>query len=295
MEGDYLKVSPIFYMGNKKRLIQKGLIDLFPDNINTFYDLFGGSGVVSLNVKANKYILNELDNCIFDLYNTLKQFDNKSIVQHIKKRIKEYDLPTKNTNSTTTSKEEREYYKKHYMEFRKQYNINKNPLDLFVLMNYCLSQTMRFNSKGDFNMPFGNNRFIEEKHGQYYKDFHEFINQDNVNIYNKSYIDFDIDEMIMDDFVYLDPPYIGTTATYNENGKWDNKQQNDLITYCNSLIHSNIRFAMSNVFKNKDFVNEDLIIWSESKNLNVFTFDGFSYHSYGKGDAKTKEVLITNY
>jgi len=28
--------SPIFYMGNKKKLINKGLIELFPKNINTF-------------------------------------------------------------------------------------------------------------------------------------------------------------------------------------------------------------------------------------------------------------------
>ena len=32
--------SPIFYMGNKERLIKKGLIDLFPKNINKFIDCF---------------------------------------------------------------------------------------------------------------------------------------------------------------------------------------------------------------------------------------------------------------
>lgn len=36
----YIK-SPIFYMGNKYRLLPQ-LIPLFPTNINTFYDLFGG-------------------------------------------------------------------------------------------------------------------------------------------------------------------------------------------------------------------------------------------------------------
>ena len=49
-------ISPIFYMGNKKKLIMKGLIDLFPKDINMFVDLFSGSAVVSMNVKANIYI-----------------------------------------------------------------------------------------------------------------------------------------------------------------------------------------------------------------------------------------------
>jgi site-specific DNA-adenine methylase len=47
-------------MGNKYDLIEQ-LIPLFPDNIDTFYDLFGGSAVLSINVKANKTVYNELN------------------------------------------------------------------------------------------------------------------------------------------------------------------------------------------------------------------------------------------
>ena len=56
-----MKISPIFYMGNKKKLINKGLIELFPKNISMFVDLFAGSGVVSMNTEASKYIINEND------------------------------------------------------------------------------------------------------------------------------------------------------------------------------------------------------------------------------------------
>lgn len=38
--------SPILYSGSKRRLIGKGLIDLFPNNINTFIDLFVGGAVL---------------------------------------------------------------------------------------------------------------------------------------------------------------------------------------------------------------------------------------------------------
>lgn len=282
-------------MGNKKRLIQKGLIELFPKNIDTFYDLFGGSGVVALNTNANKYILNELDTNIYNLYQTLKETPPDKIVDHIKERINEYNLPEKSTNSVNTSTEEREFYKSNYMKFRDYYNKHKNPLDLFVLMNYCLSQTMRFNNSGKFNMPFGNNRFIEEKHSQYYIDFHNKINKDNFYIHNKSFIDFNIEQFYENDFVYLDPPYLNTTATYNENGKWNIGSQELLLDFCTKLNYKNIKWAMSNVFRNKDFENVELVNWCRKNMLNVYSFDDFSYHSYGKGDAETKEVLITNY
>lgn len=45
-------------MGNKRKLINKGLYQLFPKTIDKFIDLFAGSGIVSMNTKANKiYIL----------------------------------------------------------------------------------------------------------------------------------------------------------------------------------------------------------------------------------------------
>ena len=59
--------SPIFYMGNKKRLIKKGLIDLFPKKIETFYDLFAGSCTVTMNAKAVYYEVNDVNEHIMDL------------------------------------------------------------------------------------------------------------------------------------------------------------------------------------------------------------------------------------
>lgn len=282
-------------MGNKKRLIQKGLIDLFPKNIDTFYDLFGGSGVVALNTNANKYILNELDANVYNLYRVLKNTSPEDIVNHIENRIDEYNLPRKSTHSSKTSKEEREYYKNHYMKFRDNYNKERNPLDLFVLMNYCMSQTIRFNNKGEFNMPFGSDRFIKEKHSIRYIDFHNKLNQDNFTISNKSYIDFGAETFKDNDFVYLDPPYLNTIATYNENGKWDEEKQEELLQYCMELNNKNIKWAMSNVFENRDYKNDKLRDWCIDNELNIYNFDGFSYSNFGKETSGAKEVLITNY
>ena len=52
---------------------------------------------------------------------------------------------------------------------------------------------------------------------------------------------------------------------------------------------------MSNVFENKEIVNDKLIEWIESRDYNVYTFDKFTYMACGKGNSNAKEVLITNY
>ena len=46
-------------MGNKYKLLPQ-LQPLFPKNIDTLYDLFGGSGCISANINAKKIIYNEI-------------------------------------------------------------------------------------------------------------------------------------------------------------------------------------------------------------------------------------------
>ena len=67
--------SPIFYMGNKYKLL-KQLIPLFPSKCDTFLDLFGGSGVVSMNYQGKKNtIYNEFNTNISELVKMFKEND----------------------------------------------------------------------------------------------------------------------------------------------------------------------------------------------------------------------------
>lgn len=69
-------------MGNKKKLINKGLIDLFPKYIHTFVDLFAGSAVVGMNVQAVHYIVNDIDQNLYRLYQMFKKYPIEEIVHH---------------------------------------------------------------------------------------------------------------------------------------------------------------------------------------------------------------------
>ena len=290
-----MKISPIFYMGNKKKLINKGLIELFPKNISMFVDLFAGSGVISMNTEASKYIINDIDTNLISLYNMFKFTEADTIIEHIENRIKEYGLAKERTKRNEfKDKEKIEQYKKAYMSLRSDYNKNKTVLDFYTLMFYSFSQQFRFNNKGEFNMPCGNDCF-SDKNKEYIRNGRIFFKSDNVIITNNDFRELKISKLDNDSFVYLDPPYLDTTATYNENGGWTIKDEQDLYDICEELDNNGIKFGMSNVFINKGKTNDKLIEWCNQNKWNVYTFDKFTYMACGKGNSNAKEVFIKNY
>ena len=284
-------------MGNKKKLINKGLIDLFPKDINTFYDLFAGSAIVSMNVEANKYFVNDIDYHLYELYAMFKVFSDDVIIRHIEDRIDEYGLARERTKRNEyKDKEKIEQYKAAYMKLRTEYNKYQgaNVLDFYTLMFYSFSQQFRFNSKGDFNMPCGNDCF-SDKNREYISNGTKFFKRDNVKINNGDFQKLCVEELNKDDFVYLDPPYFNTTATYNENNGWSEKDESTLYSLCERLNENEIKFGISNVFENKNTKNQKLIDWCDKNKWNVYTFDKFTYMACGKGNSNAKEVFITNY
>ena len=290
-----MKISPIFYMGNKKKLINKGLIELFPKNISMFVDLFAGSGVVSMNTEASKYIINDIDTNLIDLYNMFKFTEADTIIEHIENRIEQYGLARERTKRNEfKDKEKIERYKKAYMSLRSDYNKNKTVLDFYTLMFYSFSQQFRFNNKGEFNMPCGNDCF-SDKNKEYIRDGRDFFKSDNVIITNNDFRKLKISKFDNNSFVYLDPPYLDTTATYNENGGWTIKDEQNLYNICEELDNNGIKFGMSNVFINKGKTNDKLIEWCNKNKWNVYTFDKFTYMACGKGNSNAKEVFIKNY
>lgn len=290
-----INISPIFYMGNKKKLIKKGLIDLFPKDISTFVDLFSGSSIVSMNVDADKYMINDINPNLVELYNLFKTQNSDVIINHINSRIDSYGLARERTKRNEFKDVEKiKKYKESYMSFRKHYNENKNTLDFYTLMFYSFSQQFRFNSKGDFNMPCGNDCFAESNH-QYIKNGCKFFSKDNVYIFNKNFEELNIDNLSKDDFIYLDPPYLNTVAVYNENGGWGLDDENKLYNFIDKLNQKGIRFALSNILSDNKGENTTLKKYLETRDYKVYSFDKFTYMACGKGNQNSKEVLITNY
>lgn len=297
---NYVKISPIFYQGCKKKLIKKGLIDLFPKDIDTFYDLFGGSGIVSMNVKANRYILNDIEPNLYDLYNMFKNYNANTIIININDVVYNYELATIRTKRNKFfDLDIINKYKENYYKFRKDYNTHKNVLELYVLLIFCFSQQMRFNNKtNDFNMPCGNDCF-SKKNEQYIKEGCDFFSQDNVELFNTSYEKI-LTKAIWNknnkDFVYLDIPYgiEGSGATYNENGGWTKEKELEVYSYLTLLNNRGINWGLSNCFSSKGKTHQMLIDWCDKNKWNVHHFD-VKYSAMGKGNSNNDEVYICNY
>lgn len=195
--------SPILYMGNKLRLIRRGLVNLLPSNIKKFVDVFSGSAVVSMNTKAECYYLNDSDKNLIEFYNLFKNHSAVDIIAHIKKQIVDYDLPTKATPRSVIDKNLLEQQKVAYSKFRDFYNQNKNILDLYTLMFFAFSQQFRVNKNGDFNMPLGNGCFSNQNEETIKKGI-DFFKQPNIHISNKDFALF-LDDISLEngDFGYF--------------------------------------------------------------------------------------------
>lgn len=68
--------SPLNYVGGKYKLLPQ-LLPLFPKDINTFYDLFGGGGNVFINAKAKHYVYNDIDTHVSDLLYNMYKYGEK--------------------------------------------------------------------------------------------------------------------------------------------------------------------------------------------------------------------------
>ena len=90
----YIK-SPINYIGNKYKLISQ-IEPLFPREISTFIDLFGGSGTVLINTKAEHYIYNDINPYVSSIFEGLISQSAENTISQIEAVIKEYSLSMTN-------------------------------------------------------------------------------------------------------------------------------------------------------------------------------------------------------
>lgn len=236
-----MKISPIMYMGCKKDLIKKGLLNYFPNNIKTFYEPFGGSAIVSMNVNAEKYELSDINYHLIELYDLFKTKSSEEIIHYGHKIIEEYKLFSKSIDNRELDK-----YKDSFNKYRDYYNKYKNPMDLFVLSLFSFSQSIRFNNDDLYDNTIGNRSFSKNTEKNIF-DGCKFFSQDNVNFYKRSFTDIDINVLNENDFIYFDPPYAQTNSPYNK--IWTEENDNQLFNICEKLNNKNIKWVFPMYFK----------------------------------------------
>ena len=273
---EWLK-SPLNYSGSKNYIIDQ-IIEELPKEMDTFIDAMGGAFNVGINVKnANTVVYNEYNPFVYEIIDMLLHCEKEELIEDIKSIIKKFSLSKGN--------------KEKYIEYRKYYNKNKSPLNLFVLQMYCFQNQLRFNNKHDFNTPVGNCG-CNETTFERIMAFEPKTN--NVITTNLDFINIDIYSYPGDTVFYFDPPYIITNATYNDGKRgfkgWDNEHENELLKFLDKINDNGQKFLLSNVINHNGKKNITLANWSEEKEYEVINLRPHAGR-YGSRE----EVLIKNY
>lgn len=303
--------SPLNYTGGKFKLLPQ-ILPLFPKNINTFVDLFCGGCNVGINIDCKRVIYNDLNRNLLYLYNAFKNLDKQSVFDWIYEIINKYGLSLVSENGydyykCDSSKGVGKYNKDKFLKLRADFNEKKQKgnydyyyyVMLYVIIVYAFNNQIRFNSNGEFNLPVGKRDF-NKKMQQKLSDFIDRIKEQDCKFTCLDFREFDIEALEKTDFVYVDPPYLITCATYNEQGGWSETDEEDLLQFLDRLNKQNLRFALSNVLRSKGKENKILLDWLD-KNKDKYKAVNLNY-SYSNSNYQTKdktsgseEVLIINY
>ncbi|CEA02964.1 Modification methylase FokI [Jeotgalicoccus saudimassiliensis] len=299
----YIK-SCLNYTGGKHKLL-KQIIPYFPDDINNFIDLFCGGANVAINIEAKEtiYCIDKQEEVI-RLFNTLKVLSKEEVFSAIEDIINKFGLT--NTSlygyhhyNCDSASGLSVYNKENYKKLRDYYNNkaeNSFYFDLvfFVLTIFGFNNQIRFNKAGNYNIPVGKRDFNEKIKTNVTK-FIEIIKKNDMIFRCEDFREMSID-LSQGDFLYADPPYLISTATYNEQNGWTETEEKELLNLLDELNAKGIKFALSNVLEHKGKENLILKNWAAKYYINYLDYNyRNSNYQIKEKTSNTSEVLITNY
>lgn len=272
-------VPPIKIQGIKTKLVPIIKSNVEIDANTTWVEPFMGSGVVGFNVAPRNAIFSDTNPYTIDFYNKLK---SKEITSH---KVREF---LENEGRKLSEGDDKYYY-----EVRNRFNKNHNSLDFLFLNRSCFNGMIRFNRKGEFNVPYGhkNNRFSKAyitKIVNQIKYVEEMLQKNNWQFICQSFEET-IENAPKNSFIYCDPPYIGRHVDYYDS--WCEEDESKLKSV---LSKSNNRFMLStwdyNEYRKNEYLDK---IWNNCNKINVEHF----YHIGAKEKNRNSmiEALLTNY
>ncbi len=278
--------APFNYIGNKYRIINE-ITSLFPKEINNFVDLFCGGGDVSINTRARHIYANDINYHVIDIIQAIQKQPITEILKYIDNTIQKWGL----------SKDSKE----NYLRFRNYYNNSKKPIDLYILMCFSFNFQFRFNSKHEYNNPFGQNRsHFSAKMRANLITYSQLISK--IEFTSCDFRQFNYDMLHDGDLLYADPPYLLSCGSYNDGKRgfngWSIGDDLKLMEILQDLHEKGIKFALSNVIEHKGKQHHYLIDWATKNkfiihDLNI-NYNNCNYQNKNK-TTNTREVLITNY
>ena len=276
---------------------------LFPTDIDNYYEPFVGGGSSFLNTEAKKFYLNDVNKNIIKLHCYLYDFkkNREKFFEILFKTIEEYGLSCSFLGKTVPDELKKEfvktyysrYNKENYLKMREDYNKDKKNLKLlYLLLIYGFNHMIRFNLKGDFNLPVGNVDFNQNVFVAL-NNYFDFLKKNNLKFFNQDYKEFlNSHSFKRGDFIYFDPPYLISNSEYNK--MWSEKDERKLYQILDNLNKKNVRFGLSNLVIHKDKENEILLNWMGKYKVYEVNSNYISRFDNTK-KINSREVYVTNY
>ena len=291
--------SPFNYTGGKYKLLEQ-LQKLFKEE-EIFLDIFAGGANVGINSKSPKIIFNDVNAKIISLIEHIKNIDTEKLLKKIDDIIVEYGLS--NTMlygykyySCNSSEGLANYNKEAFLKLRKDYNkkLNERIEDyilLYVLIVFSFNNQVRFNSKGEFNLPVGKRDFNSKMRNKLIL-FSKKLKEKDIEFCSKDFREIDINKISKNTFIYCDPPYLITNSEYNS--RWSEVNERRLYTYLDLLNEKGVKWGLSNMLRHKGKNNDLLEKWS--KRYYIYNVQS-NYISKFDNSIKTdsREIYVTNY
>lgn len=224
-------VPPIKCQGIKTKLVPFIIQHVNRSDDGLWIEPFVGTGVVAFNLAPKRALLTDKNQYIISFYQGIQ---NGTINSSIVREFLEY-------HGNLLSQRGVQYY----LEMRDAFNTNGDPLYFLFLNRSDFNGMIRFNQKGKFNVPFC------QKPDRFSKAYITKICNQVSNIekimegkewifccasWQEAFL-----HASQEDYIYLDPPYIGRDTSYV--GEWPEEDAIALSEYAHNTV-ANVCLSM---------------------------------------------------
>jgi len=233
------------YRGGKSKEIPH-LIKHIPNFTGRYIEPFFGGGALFFHLEPKKAIINDINSKLMAFYKGVKSdFDNLSKeLQEIEKtyisnRRKFEELKAKTPDLRVDDENEALYYQIRDMFNDLTEKKYSDALLYFFINKTAYSGMIRYNAKGEFNVPYGryanlNTSLVTKAHSKLLS---------NTEIYNLDYKNI-FDMANEDDFMFLDPPYDCVFSDYGNAEYKDGFNEKNHTELANSFLNLKCKALM---------------------------------------------------
>ena len=271
------------WVGGKRQLLD-AIMPYIDKDCSTYVEPFIGGGAVLFELKPKKAIINDYNEELVNVYNTIKDNPEELLeilrVQEEKNKTigADYFYEIRGIDRTD--------------EFEKLNNIER-AARIIYLNKTCFNGLYRVNAAGQFNTPYGKYKNPDIANETTINAMSTYLNTNKIKILQGDYKQA-LKGLRKGAFVYLDPPYMPISSSSAFTGYTDGgftyAQQEELRDECIKLHKKGIRFVQSN-----SYCQGILDLYSDESIFKIETVKAKrSINSKGNRRGEIDEVLIYN-